>query len=422
MGADEEGTLAQLKAHRRALVDPKITEHRGRIVKTTGDGMLVEFASVVDAMRCAIELQRGMAERNAEVPEDKRIEFRVGIHQGDIISDAGDTFGDAVNVAARLEELSLPGGICVSARAQEDAIGKLDVAFEDIGEQHLKNITKAVKAYRVRLSSLSAASLRPTLALPNKPSIAVLPFQNMSGDPEQEYFADGMVEEIITALSRFRQLFVIARNSSFTYKGRAVDVKLIGRELGVRYVLEGSVRKGANRLRISGQLIDAATGTHLWADRFDGELDNVFDLQDEVAAAVVGIIAPTLEKAEIERAQRKPTENLDAYDHYLRGMVNLHQMTNREAVDEALRLFRRAIELDPTFAPAYGLAAWCFVQRKSQAWITDRVRESAEAARLARRAVELSKDDAAVLASAGYALALVAGDLDAGVGFVDRAL
>src|SRR5262249_13649972 len=214
----------------------------------------------------------------------------------------------------------------------------------------------------------------------------------------------------------------IARNSSFTYKGRAVDVKQVGRELGVRYVLEGSVRKGANRLRISGQLIDAATGIHLWADRFDGELDNVFDLQDEVAAAVVGIIAPTLEKAEIERAQRKPTENLDAYDHYLRGMVNLHQMTNREAVDEALRLFRRAIELDPTFAPAYGLAAWCFVQRKSQAWITDRVRESAEAARLARRAVELSKDDAAVLASAGYDLALVAGDLDAGVGFVDRAL
>jgi adenylate cyclase len=262
----------------------------------------------------------------------------------------------------------------------------------------------------------------PVLALPDKPSIAVLAFQNMSGDPEQEYFADGMVEEIITALSRFRQLFVIARNSSFAYKGRAVDVKLIGRELGVRYVLEGSVRKAANRLRITGQLIDAATGTHLWADRFDGQLDNVFDLQDEVTAAVVGIIAPTLEKAEIERAQRKPTENLDAYDHYLRGMVNLHQMTVREALDEALRLFRRAIELDPAFGPAYGLAAHCFAHRKIQGRVTERMRESAEAAKLARRAVELSKDDAAVLASAGYALAFAVGDLDAGIGFVDRAL
>ena len=244
----------------------------------------------------------------------------------------------------------------------------------------------------------------------------------MSGDAEQEYFADGMAEEIITALSRFRQLFVIARNSSFTYKGRAVDVKLIGRELGVRYVLEGSVRKSANRLRITGQLIEAATGTHLWADRFDGQLDDVFKLQDDVTATVVGIIAPTLEKAEIERAQRKPTENLDAYDHYLRGMVNLHQMTNREAVDAALRLFRRAIELDPAFAPAYGLAAHCFAVRKFQGWTTDRLRERTEAAKLARRAVELSKDDAAVLAFAAYVFGSVVGDLDDGVGFVDRAL
>jgi adenylate cyclase len=363
-----------------------------------------------------------MAERNIGIPEDKRIEFRVGIHQGDIISDAGDTFGDAVNVAARLEGLSEPGGICVSSRAQEDAIGKLDVDFEDIGEQQLKNITKSVKAYRVRLGGFSGASLSPTLALPNKPSIAVLPFQNMSGDSEQEYFADGMVEEIITALSRFRQLFVIARNSSFTYKGRAVDVKQVGRELGVRYVLEGSVRKAANRLRITGQLIDTATGAHLWADRFEGVLNNVFELQDEVTAAVVGVIAPTLEMAEIARAQRKPTESLDAYDHYLRGLANMHQLSNKAAIDEALRLFRTAIELDPAFAAAYALAVFCFGHRRVQGWVTDREGERAEVGKLARRAVELSKDDAVVLSSAGFALALVVGDLDAGVGFVDRAL
>jgi class 3 adenylate cyclase len=260
MGADEEGTLAQLKAHRKALVDPKITEHRGRIVKTTGDGMLVEFASVVDALRCAIEVQRGMTERNVEVPRDNRIEFRVGIHQGDIIIDGGDIFGDGVNVAARLEGLAEPGGICVSARVQEDARGKLDVAFEDVGEQQLKNIERPVRVYRVRLSG-AAEGQRPALPLPDKPSIAVLPFQNMSGDPEQEYFADGIVDEIITALSRFRNLFVIARNSTFTYKGRPVDVKQVGRELGVRYVLEGGVRKAANRVRFIGQGMSGRTAS-----------------------------------------------------------------------------------------------------------------------------------------------------------------
>jgi len=304
-------------------------------------------------------------------------------------------------------------------------ISALRKALGGHGEGHSYIVTVPGRGYRLATGWPSAEpSFPPSLPLPDKPSIAVMPFGNLSGDPEQEYFADGMVEEIITALSRFRQLFVIAGNSSFTYKGRAVDVKLIGRELGVRYVLEGSVRKAANRLRITGQLIDASTGTHLWADRFDGQLDDVFDLQDEVAAAVVGIIAPTLEKAEIERAERKPTENLDAYDHYLRacGMANLHQMSNREATDGALRLLRRAIELDPTFAPAYGLAALCITQRRARGWMTDRTRESAEAARLARRAVELSRDDAAVLASVALTLALLVGDLDAGIGFVDRAL
>ncbi len=420
MGADEEGTLAQLKAHRRALVDPKITEHRGRIVKTTGDGMLVEFASAVDALRCAVEVQRGMAERNAEVPQDKRVEFRIGVHQGDIILDGGDIFGDGVNVAARLEGLAEPGGICVSARVQEDARGKLDITFQDAGEQQLKNIERPVRVYRVRPSGVPA-SLHPPLPLPDKPSIAVLPFQNMSGDPEQEYFADGIVEEITTALSRFRNLFVIARNSSFTYKGRAVDVKQVGRELGVRYVLEGSVRKAVNHVRITGQLVDALTGAHLWADRFDGSLENIFDLQDTITASVVGAIAPKLEQAEIERAKRKPTERLDAYDYYLRGVSVLYGMT-RETNEEALRLFNKALEFDPDFALAYARAAQCYSFRKVNGWMVDREQEVAEAARLARRAVDLGRDEALALSLGGLVLAYVVGDLDDGAAFVDRAL
>jgi adenylate cyclase len=355
MGADEEGTLAQLKAHRRALVDPKIAEHRGRIVKTTGDGMLVEFASVVDAVRCAIELQRGMAERNAEVPQEKRIEFRVGIHQGDIVVEDQDIFGDGVNVAARLESLAEPGGICVSGRVQEDARGKLDIAFEDAGDQQLKNIERPVRIYRV-LSNAAAGSSRPALLLPGKPSIAVLPFQNMSGDPEQEYFADGMVEEIITALSRFRQLFVIARNSTFTYKGQAADVKQVSRELGVRYVLEGSVRKGGNRVRVTAQLIDAASSAHVWAERYDRDVSDVFAVQDEITASVAGVIEPTLADVEQQRVLRKPPERLDAWEAYQRGLWHFNKFGPEEN-QTAQTFFRRTIELDPNFAPGhYGLA------------------------------------------------------------------
>jgi TolB-like protein len=344
----------------------------------------------------------------------------VGINVGDIIIDGDDIYGDGVNVAARLEGLAEPGGICVSARVQEDARGKLELAFEDAGEQLLKNIERPVRVYRVRLGGATSTT-RPTVTLPDKPSIAVLPFQNMSGDPEQEYFADGIVEEITTALSHFRQLFVVARNSSFAYKGRALDVKQVGRELGVRYVLEGGVRKAATRVRIIGQLIDTTTA-HIWADRFEGGREDIFDLQDQVTATVVGAIAPKVEQAEMERAQRKPTESLDAYDYYLRGMANLYRWTNREAIDEALRLFGRAIELDPAFGPAHSSAARCHVQRKAQVWVTDPVRETAETARLARRAMELSRDDAVALSSSGWALAFVVRDPDAGVGFVDRAL
>jgi adenylate cyclase len=418
VSADEEGTLTQWKAHRRELIDPKIKEHTGRIVRITGDGLLVEFASVIAAVRCAVEVQRAMVQRNTDVPQEKRIEFRMGINIGDVIIDGTDMWGDGVNVAARLEALSEPGGICVSGRVQEDVHGRLDIAFDDIGERQLKNIARPVRVYRVRLNGPAE---EPASALPNRPSIAVLPFNNMSGDPEQEYFADGVVEEIITALSRIHWLFVIARNSSFTYKGRAVDVKQVGRELGVRYVLEGGVRKAANRVRITAQLIVAITGAHLWADRFEGALDDIFDLQDQVTASVVGAIAPKLEQAEVERAKHKPTESLDAYDYFLRGVASLHLWT-REGNTEGLRLFNKAIEIDSDFSSAYGMAAWCYAERKSERWMFNRAKETAEAARLGRKAVEVGRDDAIALARGGFALAYVVHDVDAGAAFIDRAL
>jgi len=419
MGADEEGTLAALKAYRREVIDLKLTEHRGRIVRIIGDGLLVEFASVVAAVRWAVEVQRAIGERNSGLPQDKRIEFRMGINAGDIIIDGIDIWGDGVNVAARLEALAEPGGICVSSRVQEDVHGSVEVAFEDIGEQQLKNIARPVRVYRVQLNG--ATKTAPALQPSHKPSIVVLPFNNMSGDSEQEYFADGMVEEITTALSRTRWLFVIARNSSFTYKGRAVDVKQVGRELGVRYALEGGVRKAADRVRITAQLIDASTGAHLWADRFDGSLEHIFELQDQVTASVVGAIAPRLEQAEVERAKHKPTESLDAYDYFLRGIASLHSWT-KESNDEALRLFNKAIELDPDFASAYGMASWCYVRRKGGRWMTDRVQETAEAARLGRRAVELGWDDPVALAWGGFSLAYVVHDVEVGATLIDRAL
>ena len=419
MGADEEGTLAALKAYRREVIDLKLTEHRGRIVRIIGDGLLVEFASVVAAVRWAVEVQRAIGERNSGLPQDKRIEFRMGINAGDIIIDGIDIWGDGVNVAARLEALAEPGGICVSSRVQEDVHGSVEVAFEDIGEQQLKNIARPVRVYRVHLNG--ATKTAPALQPSHKPSIVVLPFNNMSGDSEQEYFADGMVEEITTALSRTRWLFVIARNSSFTYKGRAVDVKQVGRELGVRYALEGGVRKAADRVRITAQLIDASTGAHLWADRFDGSLEHIFELQDQVTASVVAAIAPRLEQAEVERAKHKPTESLDAYDYFLRGIASLHSWT-KESNDEALRLFNKAIELDPDFASAYGMASWCYVRRKGGRWMTDRVQETAEAARLGRRAVELGWDDPVALAWGGFSLAYVVHDVEVGATLIDRAL
>jgi TolB-like protein/class 3 adenylate cyclase len=429
IGIDEEGTLAQLKALRKTLFDPKIAEHHGRIVKNTGDGALVEFASVIDAVRCANEIQRRMAEQNIDVPQVKRIEFRIGIHVGDVVVEENDIFGDGVNIAVRLEGIAEPGGVSISDDAHRQVRGKIGIDYDDMGPQVLKNIAEPMRVWRARigpsfpltmLTEPSTETAQP-LALPDKPSIAVLPFQNMSGDPEQEYFADGMVEDITTGLSRSKSLFVIARQSTFAYKGRAVDIKQVGRELGVRYVLEGSVRKVGNRVRITGQLIDAATGVNLWADRFDSLLEDIFDLQDRVTSSVIGAIAPQLQRAEIERAQRKPTGNLQAYDYYLRALASLYRPA-REETNEALKLTKIASDLDPEFALSYALGTQCHIQRKAFGWSTDAAEEIAATRRLARRAIELDQDDPAVLARVGFALAFVIGEVEEGAALSSRAI
>jgi len=429
MGRDEERTLANLKLFRKTLVDPAIAAHRGRIVKTTGDGMLVEFASAVDAACCAVEVQRGVAGQNADVPHEIRIEFRIGIHVGDIIIDDNDIFGDGVNIAARLEGIAEPGGVCISDDTHRQIRGKVDIAFDDMGSQSLKNIAEPMRAWRMQIdpSLSSAVTAKPPawpahpLAPPDKPSIAVLPFQNMSGDPEQEYFADGMVEDITTALSRFKSLFVIARNSSFTYKGRAVDIKQVGRELGVRYVLEGSVRKAAGTVRIAGQLIDTATGAHLWADRFEGSLDDVFALQDKITESVVSAITPTVYQAEIDLAARRRPANLSAYDVCLRALPHFYSMT-REGIAEALQLCHRALELDPRYGFAAFLAGSCHIFNISQGWVLDTQRDSDEATRLLRLALSIDENDPDVLASVGAAISFLTDDFDTASEMVDRAV
>jgi TolB-like protein/class 3 adenylate cyclase len=420
--ADEQGTLGRLKALRAEVIDLKIADHRGRIVKTTGDGLLVEFSSVVDALGCAAEVQAAMAASNAPLPPGHRIDYRIGIHQGDIVVEDGDICGDGVNVAARLEGLAEPGRICVSTRVQEDAAGRLDLAFEDIGKQSLKNIARPVRVFRVRSPlpnppPLAGEGRVGVLPLPDKPSIAVLPFANLSGEPEQEYFADGMVEEIITALSRIRWLFVIARNSSFTYKGQAVDVKQVGRELGVRYVLEGSVRKAGGRVRITAQLIDATHGAHLWANRFDGSLEDVFELQDQVAISVAGVIEPALQAAETARSAKHPTNDLTAYDLYLRAYA-----LDLTSAPEALRLLDQAIERDPHYGPALALAANFHSQRCIAGWSQDPEAACRMGADLARRALRAGADDPSTIVDAAGPLAFFGDDIGAMMSLVDRAL
>jgi adenylate cyclase len=427
MEADEEGTLERLKQHGREMVDPKIAEHRGRIVKTTGDGLLAEFVSVVDAVRCAVELQRGMAARNAAVPATQRIEFRIGINLGDIIIDQGDIFGDGVNLAARLEALAEPGGICVSGIVRDEVRDKVDFAFEDIGDKHVKNIARLVHAHRIRIepkagAAQPAALALPgiTLALPDKPSIAVLPFTNMSSDPEQDFFGDGISEDIITALSRYPSLFVIARNSCFTYKGRPVDVKQVGRELGVRYVLEGSLRKAGGRVRVTAQLVEADTGNHVWAERYDRDLADIFAVQDEITQAATIAIAPAVADVELQRAMRKPPENLDAWGACQRGLWHLNRFTAEETT-RAETFFHRAMTLDPTFAGGFkGLAA-AQLQAASTFMMRDMSEALASAEALARQAVGLDSADAEARTCLGRAL-LLTGDYEGSRVEIERAL
>ncbi len=420
MARDEVGTLARLKAC-RAIIDELIASHRGRIFNTAGDSVVADFASAVDAVQCAVAVQAAITTESAKQPAEDAMQFRIGVHVGDVMVDGENLLGDGVNIAARLESLAEPGAIYVSAVVRDQVGNKLPLDFGDLGDQQVKNIAQAIRVYRVQATAPTTPPLA-ALPLPEKPSIAVLPFQNMSGDPEQEYFADGMVEEIITALSRIRWLFVIARNSSFTYKGQAVDVKQVGRELGVRYVLEGSVRKGGNRVRITAQLIDAATGVHLWADRFDGSLDDVFELQDDVAAAVAGVIEPALQAAEVERARRKQPESLDAYDLYLRALPELYRSNTVEGTGRALALLRRAIAIDPGYAAALAQAGLCFTWRRIYGWMEDEASETAEGITLGRAAILAARDDATALAWGGMAVWNQDGDAEAAIRTLDRAV
>jgi TolB-like protein/class 3 adenylate cyclase len=435
MGRDESGTLARLREHRKQRFEPTLARHGGRLVKLTGDGALAEFPSAVDALSAAVEFQQAMADANLDQSEDTAIVFRIGLHLGDLIVDGDDLYGDGVNVAARLEVEAPPGGIIVSRAVREAVQGRLKANLHALGELTLKNIDRPIRAFRVEWDEADwraqawplaqspepAAPTTPAFTLPDKPSIAVLPFQNMSGDPEQEYFVDGLVEDIITGLSRFKSLFVIARNSTFAYKGKSPDIRQVGRELGVRYVLEGSVRKVGNRIRISGQLIDAANGTHLWADRFDGALEDVFELQDRVSANVAGIIAPRVEQAEIERARNKPVGNLEAYDLVLRA-VALTRTLRRPEIEQALGLLRQAVQIDPSYAR--GMAAlsdccWAFIAQGFGHRDNPLVADVIE---VARSALALDPTDSAVLAAAAFNLGVPGDDMETGLALVEKAI
>jgi adenylate cyclase len=415
MGADEARTVSDLKGH-QAVILPMIGEFGGRVIDTAGDGILAEFPSVVGAVDCAVAIQRIMTERNIGIEPEWRMQFRVGIDLGDVIYDDNRIFGDGINVAARLEGIAEPGGICVSGKVHEEVRGKTKFAYDDLGEQQLKNIAQTVRVYSVRLHGAAARLARP---LPNKPSIAVLPFQNMSGDPEQEYFADGMVEDIITGLSRIKWLFVIARNSGFVYKGKSIDVKQVGRELGVRYVLEGSVRRAANRVRITCQLIEAQTGAHLRAERYDRPLDDIFAIQDEITLSVVGAIEPSLRHAEIERTKRKRPDSLDAYDLVLRALPHAYTAMP-EGAAKAIPLIARALALEPDYPLAHGIAAWGHHILFNRAGMREEDRRSA--IHHAHEAITHGRDDAMALALGGFVVSMVEHDTAAAVEAFEAAL
>jgi adenylate cyclase len=414
----EEATYAEFELLKREVIEPGLSRYDGRLIKTTGDGALAEFASPSAAVRCAVEIQESIASGRSS------LKLRIGVNLGEVIVGAdGDLFGDGINIAVRLEGVADPSGILISEKVYNEVEGKLDAGFEDRGEQQLKNIAKPVRAFAVRVGAFSALSGRLNAAppLPDKPSIAVLPFENMSGDPEQEYFSDGMVEEIITALSRFKWLFVIARNSSFTFKGKAVDIKEVGRRLGVRYVLEGSVRKAAGKVRITGQLIDAITGAYIWADRFERDLTDVFALQDEVTVAVVSAIQPKLLQTEIAMATRRRPESLTAYDFHLRAMQQSY-LTTREGVAEALRLAHRALELDPRFGPVAALAGLCHMRNVVWGHAVDPQFDRKEAVRLLHLALSVDEGDAQTLAWVSMTSAYMIGDYESETELADRAV
>jgi adenylate cyclase len=414
VGSDEAGTLAKLQTLRTDLIEPAIAKHTGRLFKSVGDGFLVEFASAVQAVTCAKAIQ--------ETNNNGALQLRIGIHVGDVVVQGDDLMGDGVNVAARIESVADAGGIAISRQVRDQVRDKLSIELIDKGEVELKNIARPVRIFLVAGdTSRQAAATGPILALPDKPSIAVLPFQNMSGDPDQEYFVDGLVEDIITAMSRFKSLFVIARNSSFTYKGRAVDIKQVGRELGVRYVLEGSVRKAGNRLRITAQLIDATSGAHIWSDRFDGALEDVFALQDEMTVRAVAAIAPRVERAEIERARRRPPGNADAYDCYLRGLSCLSP-ASADSVMDAMHLFKQATALDPDYAAAYAMTMFCHVYRVSSGLFKDIEHERSEVTRLWRIVMQIGQEDGVALAQAAEAAAYVLRDLASAKRLIDQAV
>jgi adenylate cyclase len=415
---DELGTLERLKSYRKELVEPLLRKHQGRIVKLTGDGFLCEFASVVNAVACAVAVQQAIAEREKAAPQERPIRFRMGINLGDVTREEdGDLYGDGVNIAVRLEGIAEPGGVIVSGTAYDHLQGKLDYGLAPLGEQRLKNIERPVRAYRVEFAAPAVAAASPLI--PDKPSIAVLPFTNMSGDPEQEYFADGLVEEIITGLSRVKSFFVIARNSSFTYKGRAVDVRQVSRELGVRYVLEGSIRKAGSRVRIVGQLVDAISGHHVWADRFEGDISDVFDLQDKVTESVVGAVEPSIRLEEIKQARTKPTNYIGAYDMYLRALPRFYAMT-REGFADVRKLTNEALSIDPDFVLAKALGAYIRSVSVSQCWHEpDDIRV---AVRMAREVLAEARDDPTSLRFAAQVIAYSAKDYETALGAIERSL
>ena len=423
MGADEAGTLRRFTDLRQDVLSPLIAEHHGRVVKLMGDGLLVEFASVVDALTCALAWQAGVAEHEAAAEDDRRLGFRIGINLGDVIVEGGDIHGGGVNVAARLESLAEPGGICLSDDAYRQVRGKVEAQFEDLGERELKNVAEPVRVYRVQTAPSGAVAAKPAgepLPLPDKPSIAVLPFANMSGDDEQEYFADGITEDLVTALSKIRWFFVIARNSTFTYKGQAVEVTQVARELGVRYVIEGSVRRAGNRVRITAQLIDATTGRHVWAERYDRLIEDIFELQDEMAQTIVGAVEPELSAAERESALRKPPESLDAWETYQRGLWHLWNF-NKDDNAEAQRLLRQAQDLDPGFATAYAFESYSHYLHVMLGFAEDPAESLTVALAAAKKALALDDKDPVAYFAAGRVY-MMRGQHDASVAELERAV